>query len=516
MITKLFRDWVTGQLKVERLLNTQRAALYAGANPGSKRPHPHRLHSEEGHKYNRERIFMIRCAREMEEDMPLAEAVLSDFETYTVGACIYRADTGNKDADRVINKHLEWRFDQVDYTQRFDLAKLSRLTVRGSKRDGQVAWIPTHYGDDIKVNLVSGDRIGDPLLGGSSQENNYGGIIIDEFTGAPLRYQIFKKLQKTEQYKLQLEVLADDVFHYYDPFRIEGYHGVTAFRCGIEYAFDVKQAIDLALQNMKFRSAQLPAIRNQEGKDRTRRNTYGDGGPSDPNAGEPKQFEIMIGGAKQSFLRLGEDFVDFPNDFPNQQFQPMLDALNRAFCVGCKLPIEFVYQSQSGGVVQRFYADKARNTFSEDKRWLRRVCLDPLKNRILQNDIEKGILDLSTFGELADLINENKLTGKWHLGREISVDYSREVDADLKLIDAGVSDPDDYIEYLGGDPEYVRSKLKENAERVLSDAEEIAKRRGLSIEVVLPLLQKKFQNPFPPGSSEPVQPDPQTPVNPVQ
>jgi hypothetical protein len=81
------------------------------------------------------------------------------------------------------------------------------------------------------------------------------------------------------------------------------------------------------------------------------------------------------------------------------------------------------------------------------------------------------------------------------MGRAISVDYGREVDADIKQMDAGVMSPQEYALENNRTIEQVRREIKENTLAVFIDAKEIAEKTGQPVEIVLPYLLKKFPNP---------------------
>ena len=496
----LLYKFVTGEWRLDRQrakefieLNQRTGNLrkmYAGAEPGLNRPMPNVLSTPEDYRQAYERIILIRAARQMEEDMPFFDGMLGDFETYTVGDLNYRAGTGNPQADILINDYLLWQFDQADFTQRLDLTKIARLAVRSYKRDGECGFVMIDTGDSIKLNYISGDRIGNPLVGANIGPNNYNGILTDPETGAPAFYEIYRRIPKLNSYVFQQSIKANDFIHYYGPFRFEQYHGVTAFKNAVEHGFDMKQIMDYTKLNIKYRASQLPYVTNEQGKPRG--NGYEAVAPS--LNGDPKPFNIQTGdGVTQSFLKLGEGIMNYPNDFPNTQFKGMMEELKRDCAVGAKLPLEFCYRSESGGVVQRFYVNKAEQTFNEEKRWLKRVLLNIYKNRVIQKGIDTGFLDLSAFGSLSD--DMARFKGQWQMGRSVSVDYKNEVTADVAQIDAGVMSEEDYANENGRDLAAIRLQKKQHTMAIFEDAKEIAVATGQDVAVILPFLVKKFPNP---------------------
>ena len=168
---------LTGQYKLDRMyvrdsmrLKAQHQAeamsqLYAGAEPGHKRPTPDQLSTPEDFKQAYERIVLIRAARQMEEDFAFFDGILGDFETYVVGSLRYIPNTGNPEADAVITDFLDYQFNEIDYSgARLDLGGLARLAVRSYKRDGECGFIPHDVGDTVKLGAISGSG-GSVLIG---------------------------------------------------------------------------------------------------------------------------------------------------------------------------------------------------------------------------------------------------------------------------------------------------------------------------------------------------------------
>jgi capsid protein len=491
---------MTGQWRLDRQMVKDRMKLYAGAEPGINRPSANILSTPEDFRQAFERIVLIRYARQMEEDFPFVEGILSDFETFVVGELKYLPTTGNPDADKVIRNFLEWQFDACDLSQRLDLSTIARLAIRTKKRDGEAGFQIVDSGDSLKVVYYSSDRIGNPLVGANIGPSNYNGILVDEKTGAPVLYQIYKRLPKLNAYEFQEDVEANAFIHFYDPFRFEQYHGVTAFRNGIRHAMDVDQIVEFSKLNIKWRASQLPIVKNEQG--RPMQNGYPGSAGANAAAGlGPRAVQTMVDGVQQNYIKLDEGIVEYPNDFPNAQFLPVVSELKRDIAVGCRIPYEFVYRSETGGVVQRFYVSKAERTFEEEKRQLKRTLLNPLKNRMVQKGIDSGLLDLSAFPGLA--FSLSRFAGSWNMGRTISVDYGRETTADIALIEAGLLGPDEYANDNGRDMDDIRAQNVKNARAVLMAAKELSSELGIPIEEVLPFISKRFPNQTPkPGGDQ--------------
>ncbi len=486
--------------------NEMRTQLYAGAEPGINRPYPNVLSTPEDYKQAYERIVLIRAAREMEEDYGFFDGLLDDFETYVVGDCLaYLPDTGNPDANKAIREYLEWQFDECDYSRRLDLTKLAQLLVRSMKRDGENGVMPVDTGESIKLRYYSGDLIGNPMIGANIGPNNFNGIITDEATEEVVEYRLYKRIPKLNAYFFDRSVPSDQFWHYYDPFRLQQYHGVSAFKNAIRDGFDMDQILEFAKLNMKFRASQLPVVHTETGRPRGAGIGWGFGtgysGPGAPNpagtpvnaAGIPQPMTVAVDGVTTTYLKLDEAVVDFPHDFPNAQLHVSVDELRRQCCKGAKLPMEFVFRSDAGGVTQRFWVNKAEQTFRKDRHLLRRTVLNRYKNRAIQKGIDTGFLDLDSFGNLStDLA---RFRGTWQMGRPVSVDYGRETEADIKLVDAGLLSARDKVADLGANIDDVTKENEAHVQEIFEAAARIAKKTNQDIALVLPYLTKKFPNP---------------------
>lgn len=467
-----------------------KAQFYAAANPGINRPMAPTLSTPEDYRQAYERIIMIRYGRQMEDDVPYIESILGDFETYVVGDLRYRPNTGNKQADAVICEHLEWRFGMCDYANKLDLTGMAKLALRSKKRDGEIGFVYVDTGDALQLQGIEADRIGNPLLGSNIGPDNYNGIRVDPKSGRPIAYDIWLRLPKLNAYVFEMTVEANNFIHFYDQFRFSQWHGVTAFKNGISRAIDVEQTIQYAIQNIKYRSSQLPAIQNEQGQPRV-----GNGYVAQPNnsQGVPQPYQLVVDGVTQSFIRLGEGFVEFPNDFPNANFISIKSDLQGDVALGVHLPGEFCFRSQAGGVLQRFYIEKAQRTFDEEKRLLKRGILDPYKNRVLRKDVDSGILNLDAFPGLSS--SRALYSGAWHMGRSVTTDYGHDTDSDIKLIDAGLMSPEEHAADNARDLDDIRQDKKQRALNAYQDAIEISAKVGRPVPEVLGFLLKIYPNP---------------------
>lgn len=467
--------------------------FYAGANPGINRSMANQISSPEDYRQAYERIVLWRYARQMEEDIPYVESILSDFETYVVGDLRYRANTGNEEADAVINEHLEFRFAEVDLARENDLTDMAKLAVRTKKREGECGFAYVDIDEaELRVQMIGSDRIGNPFLTANADQYNFNGIRVDPTTGQVVEYDIWRRLPKVNAYVFDRTVPANYFVHFREKFRIDQYHGVTAFRTAITRSVDIEQAVQFTIQNIKFRSSQLPSVQNEQGRPKVPGSGYTPVAANVNNV--PQPYQIQVDGVTQNFLKIGEGYVEFPHDFPNANFVDVKDDLKGDIAVGVHLPGEFCFRSKAGGVLQRFYIEKAQRTFDEEKRQLRKQFLQPLKNRILRRDVDSGVLNLDRFPGLAGSLNLYR--GAWHMGRSVTTDYGKDTDSDIKLIESGLMSPDEHLADNARDRAEIRQSRRKQVIEAFEDAQEIAAKTGRPFGEVLPYFLKIYPNPI--------------------
>lgn len=465
--------------------------FYAAAHPGINRSQAEQINSVEDYKQAYERIVMLRYAQQMEGDIPYVESILADFETYVVGELRYLPNTGNPEADALIREHLEWRFSECDYSRELDITDMAKLAIRSKKRDGECGFIYVDLGDELRLSMISADRIGNPMIGTAIGQNNFNGIIIDPESGMVVSYDIWRRLPKVNAYVFDKNVERNGLIHFRDKFRVNQYHGVTSFRTAITRSVDVEQIIQFSIQNIKFRSSQIPAVQNELGRPKAPGSGFQAQAPNVNGVAQPMEFQVD--GVNQTYLKLGEGFVEFPHDFPNANFIEIMDSLKADIAAGLHLPGEFCFRSTAGGVLQRFYIEKAQRTFDEEKRLLKRNFLEPYKNRVLRKDVDSGWLDLDRFPGLSSSMALYR--GAWHMGRSVTTDYGHDTESDIKLIDYGLMSPEEHWADNARDGENIRRAKKKRTIEAFEDAKEVSELTGRPVAEILPYILRVFPNP---------------------
>ncbi len=489
---KIIEGVFTGELRAQRARNRKLTELYEGGQiTRLRRSAGGQLRGPEDTTETRQRLQMIREARQLEDDFPLASMILDAFETYGLGSVRYQPMTGDTAFNREIMDWLKVWFDECDCTGRFSFEQLARLALRGKKRDGESGIIHRMEGDledfaDYKLQLVSGDRIGDPTITRLTTETNKNGIHVDPTTGAALSYDIYTRNSDVYTYSFDLNVPHSHFSHVFDPFRPDQYHGVTAFKSVITRMRDLKEIMDDTRLNIKYRATQLPYYKTESGE--APLNTgYDDTVPQSAQQ-DPDGVKLeTVSGAEQQFIRTTEGIFEYPNDFPNQQFLPAVEVQVREIMAGVNLAYEFLWGlDELSGTIGRLIVERQDRVMKMERENLERQFMCTAIRRAIQAGINSGAIrrDLPT-----------KFEGQFFYGARISADYGRDTKADIDRVRAGLLTEAEYFHIHGQNPEEVRQVRIEETLALAEDGAKLAGETGMDVENAMNVIRNTYTNP---------------------
>lgn len=485
----LIRDVLTGRVRAHRAYNRHIAQLYEGGKiTRQRRSASRQFSSPEDQRETSERLQMIREARNLEDNYPIAALILDAYEVYALGSIRYQPMTGDPGRNRAIMDWLSAWFSDCDITGRLNFSELARLALRGKKRDGESAIIHRMTDDgQYRLQLIGGDRIGDPTaIAWSQKSDEHHGIHIAD-TGEVTAYDIYRRSADTATYRFDAQLPASMVSHVYDPFRPDQYHGVTAFRSIITRMQDLREVLDYTRLNIKHRATQLPYWKTESGDMPAVNTEYRDDIPI-PNEHTDDGVRLdTVGGAEQQFLRVGEGVFEYPNDFPNQQFGATVESMIREILAGVGLAYEFLWNPEKlTGTVGRLIVERQDRVMRLERERMERQFMRTAIRRAIQSGVDLGVIGR----EGPELFN-----GEFFYGARISADYGRDNNTDIALVRAGLLTETEYQHIHGRSPERMREVRLSEATELAEDAEKIAIVTGMEIENAMNLLRQNYGAP---------------------
>jgi len=484
----LISDIITGKLSAQRAYHKHITLLYEGGKRTHKRKNAGGIFTDpEGSTETVERLQMIREARQLEEDFPLAAMILDTYDIYAFGSIRYQPMTGDIELNREISDWLKYWFTVCDYTGRFDFDTLMQLAQRGKKRDGESGIIDIEDAGGYKIQLITGERIGNPTLPSWSNDEDQNGIRLDKY-GRVIGYDIYKRQYHGGLYSFDKHIPASWFNHIFDPFRVDNYHGVTCFKSVITRMRDLKETMDYSRLNIKYRSTQLPYFKTEDGQIPTQANNYLPQGQPLPLKDADGVTLEQVDGGEQQFLKTTEGIFEFPNDFPNQQFLPVIETQVKEIMAGVGLSYDFLWKiDKLTGTVGRLVVEREDRVMQNERKKLERQAMRRIVTRAIEAGYRAGAITRKT---------ANKFRGEFFYGARISADYGRDAKADIEVVNAGLLTETEYQHIHGRNPEDVRTVRFEETLGILEDAKKITEAHPeIGIENASNLIRKAYPNP---------------------
>ena len=393
----------------------------------------------------RERLSLIRAARDLADNFPPVRSLLLKFATYVSGRIAYQARTGDHDVDTQIEKYWQKWMNECDFLGRHNFTTLLQLAVTAILRDGDCGFIIVRDGEDLKLQSVEADRIGSPY-DRTDTDKYIGGINVDDY-GRPVSYTIFTRTINN-QYVSPVDIVAKEFIHLFDAARLDEYRGRSAFATALNATRDLQEAIKAEVQAIKYASYQSGVITTESGA-ADAGDYFARGNSNDQ--GQVARLQSLDPGAV-NYLTAGEKMEMFKSDRPTGAFGEFIRLIQAHICMAVGLPYGFAFDADKSGPMARMEAAMAERTFLRWRGLLEGKFLDRIKNIILLDAAARGLIPDSEF----------LLDGRWCWPAKVSIDYGREANADINLWKAGLKTAGQIYSDMGEDyEEALRARAKE-------------------------------------------------------
>jgi len=395
----------------------------------------------------RERLSLIRAARDLADNFPPVRSLLLKFATYVSGRIAYQARTGDHEVDTKIEKYWQKWMNECDFLGRHNFTTLLQLAVTAILRDGDCGFIIVRDGEDLKLQSVEADRIGSPY-DRTDTDKYIGGINVDDY-GRPISYTIFTRTINN-QYISPVDIVAKEFIHLFDAARLDEYRGRSAFATALNATRDLQEAIKAEVQAIKYASYQSGVITTESGA-ADAGDYFARGNSNDQ--GQVARLQSLDPGTV-NYLGSGEKMEMFKSDRPTGAFGEFIRLIQAHICMAVGLPYGFAFDADKSGPMARMEAAMAERTFLRWRGLLEGKFLDRIKNIILLDAAARGLIPDS----------EYLLDGRWCWPAKVSIDYGREANADINLWKAGLKTAGQIYSDMGEDyEEALRARAKESA-----------------------------------------------------
>lgn len=384
----------------------------------------------ESPRNQRDRIVMMWEARDLVENFPEAREVTRKFGNYLTPH-EYSPTTGDRDYNNIVSDYFHSWCKRADITGRHSFKKLVQVAAEERSVDGDCGFVIRRLNDELKIQLVSGTRIGNPNQIANSSDNYYQGIVTNDF-GQPTAYRIYR-IDINGVYFDSEDIPAQNFCHYFDPFRIDQYRGVTDFHAAIRTARMLYEILEAEKAGVRFSSQQAALI-------------YSDRGVANPrNLFHPptQQPTVLPSGQQQhnEYSDVGTiryfgsaDRIEVMPSRPSQAFTGFVQHLMHEIALGVGIPegVLFGTQDYKGPSVRAEFA-AADRVFARHQGVLSDKVLDPIKDAVILDGIARNEISPPPLlaGETMVQALHRATKGEWRFPAKLSIDVGRESAANL-------------------------------------------------------------------------------------
>jgi len=376
----------------------------------------------------RERVVMMWEARNLVENCPEVKEVSRKFGNYLTPT-EYSATTGDRDYNATVNEWFHSWCKQADATGRNSFRKLVQLAAENRPVDGDCGFVIRRVGDGLKLQLVPATRIGNPNEMGLDSENYFEGVITNEF-GVPVAYRIYRVTREGVYFGAE-DVPAGNFCHYFDPFRVDQYRGVTDFHAAIQTARMLHEILQAEKAGVRFASQQAALVFTDRGTANARNLFTPTPSATLPNGQQQKNELSEVGMIKY----LGQaDRVETMPARPSTAFTGFIAHLMHELSIAVGIPkgVLFGTQDYAGPSVRAEFA-AADRVFARHQGVLVDKVLDPIKNAVILDAIARGEIPAppARAGETPVQALKRATRGEWRFPPKLTIDVGRESQANL-------------------------------------------------------------------------------------
>jgi capsid protein len=382
----------------------------------------------ESSQNQRDRIVMMYEARDLVENFPEAREISRKFGLYLTPH-EYSPTTGDRAYNQIVSDFFHQWCKTCDVTNRHSFKKLVQLAAEERPIDGDCGFVIRRSGEGLKLQLVPAMRIGNPNESAVASNNYFQGIITNDF-GQPVAYRVFRVTRDGVYFGAE-DIPAQQFCHYFDPFRVDQYRGVTDLHSAIQTARMLHEILQAEKAGVRFSSQQAALIFNDRGTANPRNLFQPNPSMALPN-GQQQKNELTEVGMIRYFQN--SDRVEVMPSRPSQAFTGFVQHLMHEIALGVGVPegVLFGTQDYKGPSVRAEFA-AADRVFTKHQGVLTDKVLDPIKDAVILDAIARGEIAPPPLlaGESMVQALRRATKGEWRFPAKLSIDVGRESAANM-------------------------------------------------------------------------------------
>jgi capsid protein len=382
----------------------------------------------ESSQNQRDRVVMMYEARDLVDNFPEAREISRKFGLYLTPH-EYSPTTGDRDYNQIVSDYFHAWCKNCDVTNRHSFKKLVQLAAEERPIDGDCGFVIRRSGEGLKLQLVPATRIGNPNETAVASNNYFQGIITNDF-GQPVAYRIFRVTRDGVYFGAE-DIPANQFCHYFDPFRVDQYRGVTDLHSAIQTARMLHEILQAEKAGVRFSSQQAALIFNDRGTANPR-NLFQPNPTMGLPSGQTQKNELTEVGMIRYFQN--SDRVEVMPSRPSQAFTGFVQHLMHEIALGVGVPegVLFGTQEYKGPSVRAEFA-AADRVFTNKQGVLIDKVLDPIKDAVILDAIARGEIAPPPLlaGETMVQALRRATKGEWRFPAKLSIDVGRESAANM-------------------------------------------------------------------------------------
>lgn len=396
--------------------------------------------SSESSRNARDRVVMMWEARDLVENSESAKTALSKFSN-NVTPTEWAPDTGDRAYDQKLAEwfHEEW-CKSCDFQRRHAFRKQIELATENRPQDGDYGLILRDTPHGIRIQGVDAPRIDNPNTSAQIDPHYYSGVIVDDH-GAPVAYRVYR-VTREGVYAEYEDVPARFFCHYFDPFRVDQYRGITAFHASSRTLRMQKETLEAENVAQVNKSRHAAIVFNERGHANPRQAFTPATGQTTLPSGET-QVEEYAGIGRVLYMKRGDSVATMPAR-PGEGFLDYQNYTDHLVARGLDLPYGALFGTDGykGSNIRAEFA-QADRIYERHRGVLEPKVTNPIKNAALLDAFARGLITLPPRRTGEDIVDtlRRALRGQWRYPAKLTIDVGHESQANLAENRQGLKSP---------------------------------------------------------------------------